>query len=58
MDIIILIKLCRITKKRWNNNVPSLHLFEMNPIKTELIQSIHLHNVALAELDGLHGFQY
>jgi len=34
------------------------HLFEMNPIKTELIQSIHLHNAALAELDGLHGFQY
>lgn len=33
------------------------HLFEMNPIKTELIQSTHLYNTALAELDGLHGFQ-
>lgn len=26
--------------------------------KTELSPSIHLHNVALVELDGLHGFQY
>ena len=33
------------------------HLFEMNSIKTELNPSIHLHNAALAELDGLHGFQ-
>lgn len=33
------------------------HLFDMSSIKTELNSSTHLHNIALAELDGLHGFQ-